>query len=135
MSAGSGIVRSHMRCAGARAQRFDDGQGGMVVAAIEVIEKGSGPDVVLVHGDVFGADLTWNTQEPLTSEFRLRMVNRRGFGKSPDTDGEDFEVDAQDVAALLDGGAHLVGHSYGGVVALLAAAQRPDDVKSLVVFE
>lgn len=106
-----------------------------MAGTIETTEMGSGPTVVLVHGDVFGADLTWRAQAPLASEFRLRMVNRRGFGNSPDTDAEDFEVDAHDVAALLDGGAHLVGHSYGAVVSLLAAAQRPESVRSLVVFE
>src|SRR4051812_48330059 len=79
--------------------------------------------------------MTWQAQEPLAEHFHLRLVNRRGFGNSTDTAAEDFAVDAHDVAALLSDGAHLVGHSYGAVVALLAAAERPDDVRSLTVFE
>lgn len=64
------------------------------------------------------------------------MVNRRGFGASPQVAGEDFEVDADDVAALLEQEpAHLVGHSYGAVVSLLAAARVPSSVRSLAVFE
>ncbi|MFM7069524.1 MAG: alpha/beta fold hydrolase [Actinomycetes bacterium] len=102
---------------------------------VEVLELGSGPDVVMVHGDVSGATATWSEQAPLGDRFRLRMVNRRGFGNSTDTDAEDFEVDAADVAELLDTPAHLVGHSYGGVVALLAASLRPEQVRSLTVFE
>lgn len=104
-------------------------------SAVEVIEHGDGPAVVMVHGDVTGAEMTWSEQLPLADRYRLRLVNRRGFGNSTPTDGEDFEVDAADVAALFDDGVHLVGHSYGGVVALLAAALRPDKVRSLVVFE
>jgi len=96
---------------------------------VEVIEKGHGEPVILVHGDVFGAEMTWQAQEPLAENFHLRLVNRRGFGNSADTAAEDFAVDAHDVVALLSSGAHLVGHSYGAVVALLAAAERPDDVR------
>lgn len=47
----------------------------------------------------------------------------------------DFDVDAPLVAELLADGAHLVGHSYGGLVSLLAAAQRPSAVRSLTVIE
>ena len=50
------------------------------------------------------------------------VVDRRGFGASPDVDRSDYELDAVDIAGLMEGGAHLVGHSYGGVVAMLAAA-------------
>ena len=39
------------------------------------------------------------------------------------------------LAALLRPGDHLVGHSYGGVVSLLAAALRPDALCSLTVIE
>ena len=47
----------------------------------------------------------------------------------------DFAVDAELVAGLLEHGDHLVGHSYGGVIALLAAASRPELVRSLTVIE
>ena len=39
------------------------------------------------------------------------------------------------VADRLGGGAHLVGHSYGGVIALLTAAAVPERVRSLTVIE
>lgn len=49
----------------------------------------------------------------------------------------DYLVDAEDVTALLEriAGAHLVGHSYGGVPAMLAAAARRDLITSLVLIE
>lgn len=103
---------------------------------MERIEWGSGDRVVLVHGDVFDARLTFAAQEPLAASYQLLLLNRRGFGNSPDVDGEDFEVDAEDVAEVLrEQPAHLVGHSYGGVVSLLAAAKAPAFVRSLTVFE
>jgi pimeloyl-ACP methyl ester carboxylesterase len=48
---------------------------------------------------------------------------------------EDFEVDAGHIVELLADGMHLVGHSYGGVGSLLAAARRPEVVRSLTVIE
>jgi pimeloyl-ACP methyl ester carboxylesterase len=63
------------------------------------------------------------------------MPYRLGYGSSPPTLGEDFEVDASHIADLLGDGAHLVGHSYGAVAALLAAARRPRAVWSLTAIE
>jgi pimeloyl-ACP methyl ester carboxylesterase len=93
-----------------------------------------------VHGT-----LTWGTQcyaeqRPLDRRFRLLVPDRRGFGASPDVDDpkwtSDRPVDAEDVLGLLsEARAHLVGHSYGGVVAMLAAAARPDLVQSLTLIE
>lgn len=71
----------------------------------------------------------------LGDDYRLVLVNRRGFGSSPDVEGEDFDVDAADVIDVLGSGAHLVGHSYGGVVAMLAAGAHPELVRSLAVLE
>src|SRR5437867_4372721 len=76
---------------------------------------------------------TWSNQLTLADSYRLLILDRGGYGDSPSGDG-DFERDAEDVAALLDD-AHVVGNSYGGVVALLATARRPEAVRSLTVIE
>ncbi|MGZ4481306.1 MAG: alpha/beta fold hydrolase [Gaiellales bacterium] len=102
---------------------------------LDVVDWGAGEPCLFVHGDMFGAVETWQEQRPLGDRHRLLLVNRRGFGESPDVDGEDFDVDAADVAELLSSRMHLVGHSYGGVVALLAAARRPSRVRSLALIE
>jgi pimeloyl-ACP methyl ester carboxylesterase len=63
------------------------------------------------------------------------IADRPGFGASPPLPRGDFEVEAPMFAELLGDGAHLVGHSYGAVIALLAAAHRPEAVLSLAVSE
>jgi pimeloyl-ACP methyl ester carboxylesterase len=97
---------------------------------------GSGVPVVLVHGSLAtGAD-EWQAQRPLADEgFHLLVPDRRGYGRSPTAQGEDFLVDAEDVAELMSDGAHLVGHSYGGLAVLFAAARRPDATLSLTLLE
>lgn len=102
---------------------------------LHVERLGDGPPVVLVHGAVLGARLTWRKQLPLAERWTLLVVDRLGFGASPPVERVDFEADAPLVAAELGDGAHLVGHSYGGVVSLLAAARRPEAVRSLTVIE
>jgi pimeloyl-ACP methyl ester carboxylesterase len=107
------------------------------MSVIERIEWGRhGPRVVLVHGDVFDAPAIFAAMKPLAADHRLVLVNRRGFGASPAVEGEDFDVDAGDLAEVLaEEPTHLVGHSYGGVASLIAAAQVPGSVQSLTVFE
>src|SRR5207244_4945351 len=100
---------------------------------LEVVRIGSGPPVVLVHGSVVGANRTWRRQRPLAERWTLIMPNRPGFGGSPPLPRGDFEAEAPRIAELLGDGAHLIGHSYGAVLALLAAAARPDAVRSLAV--
>ena len=52
-------------------------------ASLEVVVWGFGPRVVLVHGSVFNGPLTWKEQRPLGERWRLEVLNRRGYGKSP----------------------------------------------------
>src|SRR5687767_2904476 len=83
------------------------------------------------HGSV-----SFEPLRELADRYTLEFVDRRGFGRSaPREHGVDFDLDAVDVADLLGDGAHLIGHSYGGVVAILATARRPDAVWSLTVTE
>ncbi len=72
---------------------------------------------------------------PAGGAFELVVLDRPGFPPNPPVERVDFAVDAELVAGLLEHGDHLVGHSYGGVIALLAAASRPDLVRSLTVIE
>ena len=91
--------------------------------------------IVLVHGSVMGGRGTWATQRPLAERFELLVLDRPGFPPNPPVERIDFETDAALVAGLLEEGDHLVGHSYGGIVSLLAAASRPDVLRSLTVIE
>jgi pimeloyl-ACP methyl ester carboxylesterase len=103
---------------------------------LHVEHWGAGTAVVLVHGSLATGAQEWDAQRPLADEgFRLTVFDRRGYGSSPTAPGEDFIVDAADAATLLGDGAHLVGHSYGGLGALLAAAQRPEATLSLTLLE
>ena len=91
--------------------------------------------IVLVHGSVMGGRGTWAAQRPLVERFELLVLDRPGFPPNPPVERVDFETDAALVAGLLEPGDHLVGHSYGGIVSLLAAASRPDVLRSLTVIE
>lgn len=96
---------------------------------------GDGPKVVLVHGAVLGGREAWRAQRPLTARWTLLAPDRPGHGRSDDA-RQDFEADARLVAdELLREPVHVVGHSYGAIVAMLAAAKTLDKVKSLTVIE
>jgi pimeloyl-ACP methyl ester carboxylesterase len=104
-------------------------------ADLEVQRLGTGPAVVFVHGSVAPAAVTWRHQRPLAHRWTLILPNRPGFAGSPALEQGDFEAEAPLFAELLGDGAHLVGHSYGAVIALFAAALRPEAVRSLTVSE
>ena len=93
------------------------------------------PRIVFVHGSVMGGRPTWSGQRALGDRFELEILERPGFPPNPPVDHVDFEEHAVLVADAVGDGAHLVGHSYGGVIALLAAALVPDAVRSLTVIE
>ncbi len=97
---------------------------------------GAGTRVVLVHGSLALGAEEWAAQQPLTEQgFELVVFDRRGYGHNAGAAGEDFLVDADDIADLLGDGAHIVAHSYGGLGAMIAAARRPDATRSLTLLE
>lgn len=106
------------------------GPGGM-----HVVELGSGPPVVFVHGGAVGGIDAWQTQVSLAQRWRLIVPSRLNYGNSVSSLREDFAEDAALIAELLGEGAHVVAQSYGTVGAMLAAAQRPGAVWSLTMIE
>ena len=97
---------------------------------------GEGIPVVLVHGSLALGAEEWEAQRPLADAgFQLLVLDRRGYGESPAAEGEDFLRDSDDIVELMGEGAHLVGHSYGGLGVLFAAARRPEATLSLTLLE
>lgn len=88
-----------------------------------------------MHGSVVNGEVTWSAQRPLADRFDLVVPNRRGFPPGPDVERVDFAEEAVWLERFLEPGTHLVGHSYGAVIVLLAAARRPELVRSLTVVE
>jgi len=90
-----------------------------------------------VQGGSAAGERNFAYQKPLADEgWQLFVPDRPGHGRSADPErGDDAEADGVWAAALLGEGAHLVGHSFGGMVALHAAALRPGAVHSLTLIE
>src|SRR6266511_1668401 len=103
------------------------------LAGMHVETLGSGPRLVLVHGSVGNGAVTWSEQRPLAERFTLVVVDRPGYPPNSPLERIDFEEQADEIADLLEPGDHLVGHSYGGVISLLAAARKVP--RSLTVCE
>ncbi|WP_309133409.1 alpha/beta fold hydrolase [Cellulomonas sp.] len=97
------------------------------------------PVVVLLHGMGAASDRSsWDRVVPLLAgDHRLVVPDLRGHGASPRPGSYALAEMADDVARLLDrlgvAGATVVGHSMGGVVAVVLAQARPDLVSALVV--
>jgi pimeloyl-ACP methyl ester carboxylesterase len=107
---------------------------------LHIVERGSGPPLVLVHG--LGAQLrnfTYALVGPLAANFRVICVDRPGCGYStrPARVSASLTGQAATIAKLL---AELglerpivVGHSYGGALALALAVNHPDSVGGLAL--
>ncbi len=102
---------------------------------LHLVVWGEGVPVMFVHGSMSTGTETFSEQKPLSDSFRLILLDRRGYGGSPFTRCSDFEVDAHDIVDLLEHPTHLVGHSYGAVACLLAAAMQPELTLSLTLIE
>lgn len=96
--------------------------------------------VVLLHSSA-GSARQWEAlADVLSPWFRVHAVEFHGHGRQRAWPN-DAKLSLADEAALAapflgrDGGAHVVGDSYGGAVALKLASLFPDSVRSLVVYE
>lgn len=107
-----------------------------------VQELGEGPPVAMIHGMFLGNLASWyfSVAPVLAADRRVFMYDLRGHGKSEKaTTGYDLATLAADLHALVqrfDGRPlDLVGHSYGGLIALRFALAHPERVRRLAVIE
>jgi pimeloyl-ACP methyl ester carboxylesterase len=103
--------------------------------SLDVTSWGAGRRAVLVHGGGAGGAAAFARQRPLADCYELVLPDRPGSGRTPAAGPQDAVRDGRLIADLLGDGAHLVGHSYGAVVAMVAAALRPGQVRSLTLVE
>ncbi|MBL4878101.1 MAG: alpha/beta hydrolase [Hyphomonas sp.] len=109
---------------------------------VHVIQEGqAGPPVLMIHGASANArEFTWTLAPRLENTHRVFMADRPGHGYSGRPENaHNLGVQAAQMAGVLDALAPgektvLVGHSFGGAVALRVALDRPDLVKALVLL-
>jgi pimeloyl-ACP methyl ester carboxylesterase len=108
---------------------------------LEYEVRGAGEPVVLVHGSHIADAFAPLLGEPvLTARYQLIRYHRRGFAGSTHPDGPlSIMQQAADCHALMRHlgvpRAHIVGHSYGGAIALQLALDAPEAVHSLALLE
>ena len=108
-------------------------------AVMHVAEHGpsDGVPIVFLHGSMV-AGWMWTGQVEDLAEFRCLVPDFPGFDRSAEEPWVSFASTADDVAGMIKsrcggGGAHLVGLSLGGIVALNVAVRHPSTVHSLIV--
>lgn len=101
-----------------------------------VDRPGPGPLVVFVHGSMDRGSSFGRVSRQLR-DLHVVAYDRHGYGHSPaDRPHRTVAEHADDLLTVVDGRrCAVIGHSYGGVVALLAAIDHPDVVASVGAFE
>jgi pimeloyl-ACP methyl ester carboxylesterase len=108
---------------------------------IEYETRGAGEPVILIHGSVApDAFLPLMNEQALTARYRLVRYHRRGYMGTTHSPPPVRIVDqAHDCLGLMRqlgiSRAHVVGHSYGGVIAMMVALEGPDVVHTLSLLE
>ncbi len=107
-------------------------------ARLHFREAGTGAPVIALHGSASTGAQWRSLSGCLEGRWRVITPDLPGYGLSEPVRGSGLGADAAQIAALaarLGGPVHLVGHSYGGAVALKLARVAPELVRSLTVIE
>ncbi|HEX6125501.1 MAG TPA: alpha/beta hydrolase [Pyrinomonadaceae bacterium] len=109
---------------------------------LSYIEKGRGEPVVFVHGAISDLRIWLNQVEFFSDSYRAISYSRRSHWPAQNVEDDrpyTRSVHTEDLAGFLDAldlkKVHLVGHSFGGAIALLTALRYPELVGSLVLAE
>jgi pimeloyl-ACP methyl ester carboxylesterase len=106
---------------------------------VHALVKGSGPDLVLLHGAGGNLrDFDLDLIDRLTPNYRVIAFDRPGLGLSDRIeDGTDMRAQARHLAKAADQlgvtNPIVLGHSFGGGVAMAWAINRPESTRALVI--
>ncbi len=110
-------------------------------ASVEYKECGSGPTVVLVPGSCSTGAAWRPVVSHLGNRFRCVTTSLLGYGDTCESrTTSDFSIDhecrvVEEVIERTGGRVHIVGHSFGGLVALAVALRGHAPLASLTIFE
>jgi pimeloyl-ACP methyl ester carboxylesterase len=106
-----------------------------------VREAGAGPGVVCLHANASTSGQWRGLLDRLATTFHAFAPDAYDAGGSPEW-GSDRIIRLQDEVDLIEpvlaaagSPLRLVGHSYGGAIALMTALANPSSVRSLVLYE
>lgn len=108
---------------------------------IDIMQAGSGPTVILVHSSVAGARQWRRLMSDLEGRFHLIAINLFGYGSTPawsDPSSQTLEDQArlvEEVVPKNNGKFSLIGHSFGGSVAMKAATKLGSCIDNLILLE
>ncbi len=112
----------------------------MAVAEPHFREAGSGPAVVCVHANATSSVQWLPLMARLSESHHVLAPDSYGAGRSPDWPSDRLielrdEVDLLEPIIAAASPCGIVGHSYGGAVALIAALSAPHRISGLMLFE
>lgn len=105
---------------------------------VHYIDEGSGPPVVMFHGNPTWSFLYRKVISQLVGEFRCVAMDYPGFGLSERPAGYGYTAaeHAKVIGALVDNlrldGFIVLGQDWGGPIGMTVAVERPDRVAGLV---
>ena len=104
-------------------------------APLHVEIRGTGPDLVLLHGWALHGGMWGPWLDELGRRARLHLIDLPGHGRSAWPAGASTLRDlARAVSPHVPNGAAVLGWSLGGMVALELARSRPGDLAALVLI-
>ena len=107
---------------------------------VDFIEDGHGSAVLLIHSTVAGNKQWRKLVEYLSPDYRVLAPNLFGYGTTPEWSKNRHQtlIDQADLLADFfeqNESISIVGHSFGGSVAMMAAKKYPAKIKKLILVE
>lgn len=104
---------------------------------LNTIEQGDSgqPPLLVAHG-LFGSARNWGVlSKRLSDAFHVTACDMRNHGQSGWLDSQSYPDMAGDLAELIEGTSHVLGHSMGGKAAMVLALTQPQKVDRLIVAD
>jgi len=102
-------------------------------------EGSSGKNIVIIHGLYGSSDNWFSIGKKLGKKFHVYLIDQRNHGRSGNTDINTYDAMEKDLFDFFEKHrikkAVVIGHSMGGKVAMLFAANHPEKIEKLIIVD